>query len=67
MSPIDLTGAVWRKSVRSGAGNCVEVARLAGGHVAVRDSKNPLGSVLVFTSAEWGAFVDSVKSGGVDA
>lgn len=67
MSPIDLTGAVWRKSVRSAQGNCVEVARLAGGRVGVRDSKNPLGSVLVFTSAEWGAFVDSVKSGGVGA
>jgi Domain of unknown function (DUF397). len=64
MSPIDLTGAVWRKSARSAQGNCVEVARLAGGRVAVRDSKNPLGSVLVFTSAEWGAFVDGVKSGG---
>ena len=47
----DYPGAVWRKSMRSnGTGsNCVEVADL-GTAVAVRDSKDPNGPALVFTS-----------------
>jgi hypothetical protein len=41
---------VWFKSRRSGPSkDCVEVAFLAGGHVGVRDSKNPTGPALVFT------------------
>ncbi|GGM73582.1 hypothetical protein GCM10010106_20180 [Thermopolyspora flexuosa] len=67
MSPIDLTGAVWRKSVRSTNGNCVEVALLADGRVGIRDGKNPLGAVLAFSRAEWGAFVSSLKSGRIGA
>ncbi|MFD0360474.1 DUF397 domain-containing protein [Nocardia sp. GCM10030253] len=34
--------------------DCVEVAFLDGGHVGVRDSKNPTGTALVFTPGEWG-------------
>jgi len=67
MSPIDLTGAVWRKSQRSTNGNCVEVALLADGRVGIRDGKNPLGAVLAFSRAEWGAFVSSLKSGRIGA
>ncbi|MGH3909142.1 MAG: DUF397 domain-containing protein [Pseudonocardiaceae bacterium] len=45
----DLPLAVWRKSSRSGGGGeCVEVARLADGARAVRDSKNPTGPTLRF-------------------
>lgn len=64
---IDLDRAVWRKSTRSGpySDNCVEVA-LIGRTVAVRDSKNPDRSPLVFTSAEWGAFVSGAKVGEFD-
>ena len=42
---MDLTSATWRKSSYSGGngGNCVEVAVLAGGRRAVRDSKDPAG------------------------
>jgi hypothetical protein len=43
-------------------GNCVEVA-LLGGQVAVRDSKNQLGPVLLFTLAEWAAFIEGVRDG----
>jgi hypothetical protein len=64
----DLPTAVWRKSSRSGdnGGTCVEVATNLAGIVAVRDSKNPSGSVLVFTPVEWSAFLDGVKLGEFD-
>jgi hypothetical protein len=51
-----------RKSSKSGDGDCVEVADVPDG-VAVRDSKNPTGPVLVFTPTEWAAFVAGVKDG----
>ncbi|MEV4491167.1 DUF397 domain-containing protein [Micromonospora coxensis] len=54
---MDLTGAVWRKSTRSGQGECVEVADNLPGVVGVRDSKDPTGPVLTFTSRSWRAFV----------
>jgi hypothetical protein len=55
----DLTGAVWRKSSRSGGngGDCVEVADGLAGVVGVRDSKDPIGPPLVFTRTAWSAFV----------
>lgn len=59
MPAYDLTGAVWRKSSRSngsGGSACLEVARLDF-VVAVRDSKHPTGPVLVFTPADWRAFL----------
>ncbi len=64
---VDLSGADWRKSTRSGpyTDNCVEVA-FVDGAIAVRDSKNPTGPVLVFTSGEWDAFVDGAKDGEFD-
>ncbi|MFE9327312.1 DUF397 domain-containing protein [Nocardia sp. NPDC052278] len=59
---IDLSGAQWFKSSRSGGQNeCVEIAWLSGGHVGVRDSKNPNGPALTFTPSEWDAFTAVVK------
>ena len=56
-----MTEVRWRKSSRSNnGGNCVEVARLDGETIGVRDSKNPDGPVLRFTPAEWAAFLDGV-------
>jgi hypothetical protein len=62
---MDLSGASWVKSSRSGpySDNCVEVTGLDGPLIAVRDSKNPDGEVLAFTPAEWDAFVDAARSG----
>ncbi len=60
---MDLTGAIWRKSSKSSGGNCVEVALNLPGMVAVRDSKDPGGPVLVVTRADWEAFTADLKSG----
>lgn len=59
MNSADLTSAHWRKSSYSSGngGDCVEVAFLADGCVAIRDSKDKgHGPALVFTLAEWAAF-----------
>ncbi|MGC1213777.1 MAG: DUF397 domain-containing protein [Micromonospora sp.] len=58
----DLTDAVWRKSTRSGGngGNCVEVATNFPGIVAVRDSKDPAGPVLAFSTVSWSCFIGQV-------
>jgi hypothetical protein len=64
---INEPGLRWRKSKASqGNGNCVEMAALADGTVAVRDSKNPGGGVLVFTRAEINAWVQGVQAGEFD-
>jgi hypothetical protein len=64
----ELPGVTWRKSRRSGpqGGNCVEVARLPDGQVAVRNSRHPAGPALVFTAAEWAAFVGGARGGDFD-
>ncbi|MEV0002998.1 DUF397 domain-containing protein [Micromonospora sp. NPDC050980] len=60
---MDLTGARWRKSSRSGSngGSCVEVADGLPEIVGVRDSKDPSGPVLGFDPAAWRAFVAYAK------
>ena len=65
---MDLTGVIWWKSKRSNGsgGDCVEVADLPGGSRAVRDSKNPTGTALMFAAAEWVAFTAGVRAGDFD-
>jgi hypothetical protein len=60
----ELGTAKWRKSSFSGSdgSNCVEVAPLAGGRRAVRDSKYPSGPVMTFPPAEWVTFLDHLRS-----
>ncbi|MCC3326741.1 DUF397 domain-containing protein [Nocardia abscessus] len=59
-----LSGAKWFKSRHSGADKaCVEVAFLEGGHVGVRDSKNPTGPALVFTPDTWNTFTAGIADG----
>lgn len=61
------TQLAWRKSSYSGDGeNCVEAAPLPKG-VAVRDSKNPDGPRLAFTSGEWADFLARIRNGEVVA
>ncbi|NKY36837.1 DUF397 domain-containing protein [Nocardia speluncae] len=59
---VDLSSAQWFKSRHSGGGaDCVEIAHLDGGVVAVRDSKNPTGPALVFTPAERDTFLGAAR------
>ena len=64
----DLPAAAWVKSSYSGptGGNCVELAHLPGGRVAVRHSRAPGGPALVFTPAEWDAFLAGARDGEFD-
>ncbi len=60
MPALDLSGARWHKSSRStDTSNCVEVA-FAGPVVAVRDSKNPTGSMLAISPSAWAAFTTAL-------
>lgn len=60
----ELNSAKWVKSSHSAGGSdCVEVAHLRRGHVAVRDSKNPTGPALIVTPSAWDAFLGGTKSG----
>ena len=57
----------WIKSSLSFSnGNCVEVASLPADEIGVRDSKDPDGPVLRFTSDEWHAFLGGARNGEFD-
>ena len=65
--PAQLRAAKWRKSRHSNpSGNCVEMARLPGEQVAVRDSHRPDGPALLFTRAAWERFLCGVREGAAD-
>jgi hypothetical protein len=62
-----LQSAAWRKSQYSNpSGNCVEAAQLPAGAVAVRNSRYPDGPALIFTRAEWEAFLLGARAGDFD-
>jgi hypothetical protein len=62
-----LAGARWRKSSHSGyQGNCVEIAALQHGEFAIRNSRDPEGPSLIFTRAEFAAFLRGAKDGEFD-
>ncbi|MEU1204861.1 DUF397 domain-containing protein [Nocardia sp. NPDC005825] len=64
---IDRSNLLWRKSTFSNpSGNCVELAPLSNGHVAVRNSRDPEGSLIVYTRPEIDAFLQGAKSGEFD-
>lgn len=64
---MDLSRAEWRKSSKSVSDSqCVEVADNVPGVIAIRDSKNQSGPVLVFGPNEWRAFVEGTKAGRFD-
>jgi Domain of unknown function (DUF397) len=63
-----LDGAVWRKSHHSNpSGNCVEVAELPDGGIAIRNSRDPAGPALTYPRAEIAAFLLGAKNGDFDS
>jgi hypothetical protein len=59
---VNMADAAWRKSTYSAESDCVEVA-FVDERVAVRDSKDRRGPMLVFSRGEWEAFVAGVRDG----
>lgn len=67
ISATDLGDLTWQKSRRSNSiGNCVEMARLSDGSIAVRNSRFPEGPALVYTQAEINALILGAKDGDFD-
>jgi hypothetical protein len=61
-----LPGASWRKSSRSGTqSDCVEMAwyTATAARLAVRDSKNTTGPILLFPQPSIAALIHDLKSG----
>jgi len=62
-----LDGMAWRKSRHSNpSGNCVEIAELPGGAVAIRNSRHPDGPALVCQRPEFAAFLVGARDGEFD-
>jgi hypothetical protein len=62
----DLSEARWVRSRLCSSDGCVEVAHLAGGGVAIRDSKDLRKAAHVFDHEEWSAFIAGAKNGEFD-
>jgi hypothetical protein len=64
----DVSRGSWRKSSFSNMnGSCVEISRLLPDRIGVRDTKdNGTGPVLIFTEAEWHAFMAGAREGQFD-
>ncbi len=61
VSEKELADATWHAAGDPGGPNQVEVTPIGGG-MAMRDSDHPEGPVLLFTKAEWDAFVAGVRA-----
>lgn len=65
--PAGSIDAVWIKSRKSTAnGQCVELAALSSGKIALRNSTDPGGPALIFEASEIDAFLDGAKNGEFD-
>ncbi|MEU3455956.1 DUF397 domain-containing protein [Micromonospora sp. NPDC006766] len=61
----DLTRAVWQRAEDDTSESAVEVA-FVDDLIGMRNSAEPDGPVLVFTQAEWDAFVAGAQDGEFD-
>lgn len=67
MRATDLGSVTWVKSRRSNpSGNCVQLAVVDRGRVAMRDSKDPTGPALVFDFGSVADWVRDLKAGQYD-
>lgn len=66
--PAGLLGPVtWRKSTASNPnGDCVELAPLQTGAVAMRNSRDPRGPALIYTRVAIAALLGAAKAGELD-
>lgn len=63
----ELHGAAWKKSSYSNpSGNCVELARLPSGEIAMRNSRDPAGPALIYTREEIAVFLHGARNGDFD-
>ena len=65
MADAERAGIVWRKSLTSGTGNCVEIA-FTDDSVLMRNSRNPHGPELSVSYSAWTAFLTGVRHGRFD-
>jgi hypothetical protein len=61
----DLSEINWRRSSFCNSSTCVEIA-FSDSHVAMRDGKHRDRHTLIFTKAEWRAFLDAARKGEFD-
>jgi len=67
MLATELGEVCWQKSGHSNPnGECVELAALPTGEIAMRNSRFPAGPVLLYTQAEITAFLAGAKDGEFD-
>jgi hypothetical protein len=67
MPASELRDISWEKSRHSNSqGTCVEFAKLPSGEVALRNSRDPDGPVLLYTPAEIEAMLRGAKEGEFD-
>ncbi len=67
ISAARLDGAAWRKSERSNSqGACVELARLDSTTVAMRNSRDPKGTALIYPADAVRAMVSALRAGDFD-
>jgi len=66
LSEAERESLAWLKAQSSTVnGACVEIASMVD-RIAIRDSKDPDGPILVYTSAEFSAFLDGARNGEFD-
>ena len=66
LSSSERSELTWFKAQRSTHnGQCVEIASAAD-RIVIRDSKDPDGPILVYTSAEFSAFLEGARNGEFD-
>jgi hypothetical protein len=64
ISAARLEGVAWRKSQRSNSqGACVELARLDSATVAMRNSRDPRGTALIYSASAVRAMVTALRAG----
>ena len=66
MPAADLGPDGWRKPWSDNGGSCLEAKKLPGGRIALRQSTDPAGPVLILEAAEIRAFIDGAKAGLAD-